>query len=181
MHQHIRLMLNPSRKCSPLLRISNWDEQSLHRCMAIFQFGIGRKVKEVKLTSLSQKYPKYKAQKGFFKVFSGKKIIDIERHGKFLVLRFDQEKVILNHLGMSGKWLLTDNLKKNSATHPKAEIIMDEPPHAIFDDVRNFGQFRLFESYEEVVKYRPINRDFPPNWRTASGFDIGIEVSVSTD
>jgi len=117
---------------------------------------IGRKVKEIKLTTLSQKYPKYKAQKGFFKVFSGKEIIDIERHGKFLVFKFDQEEAILNHLGMSGKWLLTDNIKKNSATHPKAIIVMNEPPHAIFDDVRNFGQFRFFNNYDEVIKYRPI-------------------------
>ena len=73
-----------------------------------------------------------------------------------MVFKFDREEAILNHLGMSGKWLLTDNLKNNSATHPKAEIIMSEPPHAIFDDVRNFGQFRCFESYEEVSKYRPI-------------------------
>ena len=117
---------------------------------------IGRKIKEIKLTSLSQKYRKYKAQKGFFKVFSGKKIIDIERWGKFLVFKFDRKEVILNHLGMSGKWLLTDNVKKNTAAHPKAEIIMSESPHAVFDDVRNFGQFRLFNSYEEVMKYRPI-------------------------
>jgi formamidopyrimidine-DNA glycosylase len=117
---------------------------------------IGRKIKEIKLTPLSQKYRKYKAQKGSFKVFAGKEISEIERKGKFLIFKFNQEETILNHLGMSGKWLLTDNLKKNSTTHPKAEIIMEEPPHAVFDDVRNFGQFRIFNNYEEVIKYRPI-------------------------
>ena len=52
---------------------------------------IGRTVKKIQLTPLSQKYPKYKNRQTDFDVFSGQQLIDIERKGKFLILRFDGE------------------------------------------------------------------------------------------
>ena len=120
---------------------------------------ISKKVEKIQLTPLSQKYPKYDGKQPLFNQFSGSLLQDIIRFGKFLVWRFDNvEAVILNHLGMSGKWFLFDNIQNTSVTvnHVKVILQMEKPPSAIFDDTRNFGQFKVFNSFEEVKQYNPI-------------------------
>ena len=120
---------------------------------------ISKKVDRIHLTTLSQKYPKYNGKQPFFDQFSKKTIFEIARFGKFLVWRFtDIEAVILNHLGMTGKWCLyKDNLKLPSiANHVKVIIHMISPPSALFNDIRNFGQFKVFHSFEKVKQYNPI-------------------------
>lgn len=119
---------------------------------------IGRTVKKIQLTPLSQKYPKYKNKQTDFDVFGRQRLIDIERRGKFLIWRFDGERVILNHLGMSGKWILLRNDNQRLSSHAKVLIYFEEFPNAVFDDIRNFGQFKPFESYDKVTKYDPIRK-----------------------
>jgi len=118
----------------------------------------GKKVKTIQLTELSQKYPKYKNKQQDFEWFNGQRLIDIERKGKFLIWRFDGKKVILNHLGMSGKWILLEKDHLDLTSHAKALIYFEKLPYAVFDDIRNFGQFRIFESYDEVLNYNPIRK-----------------------
>ncbi len=120
---------------------------------------ISKTVETIQLTPLSQKYSKYKGKQPLFDQFRKKRILDIVRFGKFLVWRFDGiEAVILNHLGMSGKWCLfmdIENLPTN-ASHIKVIVKLKDPPNAVFDDTRNFGQFKVFHSLEEVKQYNPI-------------------------
>jgi len=118
---------------------------------------VSKKVKNIKLTELSQKYQKYKNKQKEFNIFQNKKIDRIERRGKFLIWVFDSKEVILNHLGMSGKWLFVKDIILSSSKH--AKIILDIENFSkkvVFDDVRNFGQFRIFDSYDAVIKYNPI-------------------------
>ena len=115
-------------------------------------------VKKIQLTKLSQKYPKYQKKQVDFNIFSGKRLERIERKGKFLILIFNFEKIILNHLGMSGKWLFVKE-KQELPSHAKIIIhFNDFEKLAVFDDVRNFGQFRIFESYDQVLQYNPIKK-----------------------
>lgn len=118
-----------------------------------------KQVEHIQLTPLSQKYPKYQNQQASFDFFNNTLLKDIHRFGKFLVWCFEgTDKVILNHLGMTGRWCLCNNLKlqPDIITHPKVIIRLDKPPHLIFDDIRNFGQFKVIQSYDEVMKYPPI-------------------------
>lgn len=120
---------------------------------------ISRTLKQIRLTQLSQKYLKYQGLQPEFDQFKQKRISDIIRLGKFLIWQFeDDDAVILNHLGMTGKWCFVMELNnlKPSIKHPKVIIEMVEPPHAIFDDMRNFGQYRVFSSFSDVKKYPPI-------------------------
>ncbi|MFX0125008.1 MAG: bifunctional DNA-formamidopyrimidine glycosylase/DNA-(apurinic or apyrimidinic site) lyase [Candidatus Hodarchaeota archaeon] len=120
---------------------------------------ISKKIKSIQLTPLSQNYPKYKGKQQLFDQFSNKTISDIARFGKFLVWCFtDIEAVILNHLGMTGKWCLYTDIKKLPATanHVKVIVQMISPPSALFNDTRNFGQFKVFQSFKEVKQYNPI-------------------------
>ncbi|MHA2203967.1 MAG: bifunctional DNA-formamidopyrimidine glycosylase/DNA-(apurinic or apyrimidinic site) lyase [Candidatus Hodarchaeales archaeon] len=120
---------------------------------------ISKKIETIQLTPLSQKYPKYDGKQPLFDQFSKKTILDIVRFGKFLVWRFtDIEAVILNHLGMSGRWCLYMDIKKlpSTVTHIKVIVQMINPPSALFNDIRNFGQFKVFQSIEQVKQYSPI-------------------------
>ncbi|MFW9906006.1 MAG: bifunctional DNA-formamidopyrimidine glycosylase/DNA-(apurinic or apyrimidinic site) lyase [Candidatus Thorarchaeota archaeon] len=120
---------------------------------------ISKKIERIQLTSLSQKYTKYHGKQPLFDQFSKKTILDIVRFGKFLVWCFTEiEAVILNHLGMTGKWCLFNNIEKlpTTANHIKVIIHMLNPPNALFNDMRNFGQFKVFSSFEKVNQYNPI-------------------------
>ncbi|MHA1975484.1 MAG: bifunctional DNA-formamidopyrimidine glycosylase/DNA-(apurinic or apyrimidinic site) lyase [Candidatus Hodarchaeales archaeon] len=121
---------------------------------------IDQPVKKILLTPLSQKYPKYQGKEEEFAQFTGQKLRSIYRFNKFLVWEFEKEPVILNHLGMTGRWTMVTRMEEveTKTTHPKVIVEMNQPPHAIFDDSRNFGQFRIFPSLEAVKLYPPIKR-----------------------
>ena len=93
---------------------------------------INQTVKKITLTPLSQKYPKYQGKQNEFNQFFDHKLQKITRFNKFLVWEFDTIPVILNHLGMSGRWLLVDSLTgvEDKATHPKVIIETTTSPHA---------------------------------------------------
>ncbi|MFW9851649.1 MAG: bifunctional DNA-formamidopyrimidine glycosylase/DNA-(apurinic or apyrimidinic site) lyase [Candidatus Thorarchaeota archaeon] len=117
-----------------------------------------KKIKKMHFTDLSQKYRKYYRKQKELDNFEEKKIKTIERKGKFLIWIFNFEKVILNHLGMSGKWIFVNENEENP-THAKVIIkFLEFKQKLIFDDVRNFGQFRVLESYESILKYEPIRK-----------------------
>ncbi|MFW9853653.1 MAG: bifunctional DNA-formamidopyrimidine glycosylase/DNA-(apurinic or apyrimidinic site) lyase [Candidatus Thorarchaeota archaeon] len=122
---------------------------------------ISRTVKRIRLTEFSQNYPKYRQKQPEFDIFVNSTLDDIIRIGKFLIWRFvEVPNVILNHLGMSGRWGLIDGavVPERDYKHPKVLVEMKNPPHAVFDDTRNFGQFRVFKSLEMVNNYSPIKK-----------------------
>jgi formamidopyrimidine-DNA glycosylase len=119
----------------------------------------GEIIESIKLTKTSQKYKKYKGKQKEFSKFANYTLKSIERHGKFLVWIFNNEEVILNHLGMSGKWVISSKNTIPEIKHAKVIIYFkDSPTTAVFDDTRNFGQFRKFENYEEVLRYQSIRK-----------------------
>jgi formamidopyrimidine-DNA glycosylase len=120
-------------------------------------------ISKIELTELSQKYSKYKGKQSVFEEFNGKTLTKIERKGKFLIWRFNFPKVILNHLGMSGHWIMLEQNKETlNITHPKVEISFeDEKTIAVFEDTRNFGQFKVYNTHQEVMEYSPIRKMGP--------------------
>jgi formamidopyrimidine-DNA glycosylase len=120
----------------------------------------GKTIEKIQLTEASQKYPKYKGRQEEYSVFSNQTLTGIERHGKFLVWTFSNKESILNHLGMSGMWILAnENTDLSEIKHAKVVINFKKmEPFVVFDDARNFGQFRIFPSYETILKYPPIKR-----------------------
>jgi len=120
----------------------------------------GKVIHSIRLSEISQKYEKYKGRQSEFVEFSGSILNKIERHGKFLVWIFNNKEVILNHLGMSGKWVICKKNEDNREIKYSKVIIEFENSQmiAIFDDTRNFGQFRRFENYDAVMNYRSIKK-----------------------
>jgi len=119
---------------------------------------IGKKIQRIHLTELSLKYQKYRNKQTQFDQFSGHQIKEIERIGKFLIFKFDKKEVILNHLGMSGNWLLLKKKDQILPSHPKVLIEFETLPNALFYDTRNFGQFKIYEDYNAVIQHKPIRK-----------------------
>ena len=74
---------------------------------------IGLKVKKVTINVEKLRYKLFK--KDFIKVIN-KKIFSVERRSKYLLLNLEKKKIILVHLGMTGKFFIVnkDNKKKKN-------------------------------------------------------------------
>ena len=100
---------------------------------------------------------RYKIPKTFSSHLIGEKILKISRRSKYLVFHF-KNKILLTHLGMSGKLLLMRNHDKTIfktsfyydlnilPNHNHIYFILDNGFALIYNDVRRFGFFKLFEN-----------------------------------
>ena len=100
---------------------------------------------------------RYKVPYTFSKNLIGKKILKISRRSKYLIFHFDK-KILLIHLGMSGKLLLMRNrdkiIFKTSFyydsnvlyNHNHIYIFLNNDFVLIYNDVRRFGFFKLYNT-----------------------------------
>ena len=106
---------------------------------------------------INNKNLRYKVPHTFSKYLIGEKILRISRRSKYLIFHF-KKKILLAHLGMSGKLLLMRNydntLFKTSFYHDLN--ILQKHNHIyfklnnglvlIYNDVRRFGFFKLYNT-----------------------------------
>ena len=106
---------------------------------------------------INNKNLRYKIPSSFSKELINKKILKISRRSKYLILHF-KKKLLLIHLGMTGKILLMkskDNSIFKTSFYYDTKIL---PKHnhiyftlsngiiIIYNDVRRFGFFKLFDN-----------------------------------
>ena len=108
---------------------------------------------------INNKNLRYKIPNTFSKHLIGEKILRISRRSKYLIFHFEK-KLLLAHLGMSGKLLLMrsgDNtIFKTSfyydlnilRNHNHIYFILNNGLVLIYNDVRRFGFFRLYNTTE---------------------------------
>ncbi len=88
----------------------------------------------------------------FIEKTSGKKIVDVARRGKFILLLLESG-VILVHLRMSGD-LRVENLPDDGAPplpHDRVAVFLDGHLALIFNDPRKFGRFWYSERLDEIT------------------------------
>jgi formamidopyrimidine-DNA glycosylase len=77
------------------------------------------------------------------KSFIGKKIIQIRRRGRYLIIEFENLEALLVHLGMTGRFLAVDaNVPPQKHQHV-IFYLSDSPLTLRYDDVRRFGFMSL--------------------------------------
>jgi len=98
---------------------------------------------------------RYKIPKTFSSHLIGEKILKISRRSKYLVFHF-KNKILLTHLGMSGKLLLIRNHDKTIfktsfyydlnilPNHNHIYFFLNNGFALIYNDVRRFGFFKLY-------------------------------------
>ena len=127
---------------------------------------------------INNKNLRYKVPHTFSKYLIGEKILRISRRSKYLIFHF-KKKILLAHLGMSGKLLLMRNydntLFKTSFYHDLN--ILQKHNHIyfklnnglvlIYNDVRRFGFFKLYNttqlnkiSFLKKLGLEPLNKTF---------------------
>ena len=95
-----------------------------------------------------------------------KQIEAIKRRGKYILVFFENSKVLIIHLGMSGKIILNDlNEKENKHSH--VIFTLNSGKKFMFNDPRRFGMVILSEKNKYLYQSRfknmgpePLNPEF---------------------
>lgn len=108
--------------------------------------------------------------KDFAKNLTGRKIKNINRRSKYLVIELDSEFALVAHLGMSGKILIVDKLPKNPAKHDHVLIEFSDGSGIIYNDARRFGLMTLVDkksldkhSLFKDLGPEPLSENFTPD------------------
>ena len=142
---------------------------------SLFKLINNAKIIDIKIKN---KNLRYKISNTFVKQLINKKIIQISRKSKYLIFYF-LGKVLLIHLGMSGKLFLVRNkdklLFKTSfyynlnilKKHNHIFFLLNNGYTLIYNDVRRFGFFKIYNISEfskipflKKLGYEPFDREF---------------------
>lgn len=70
-------------------------------------------------------------------------IISINRRGKYILIRLENETKLVIHLRMTGKLILRKEDKKIER-HDRARLLLDNGKYLVFNDIRTFGKIEIF-------------------------------------
>ena len=125
----------------------------------IIKRSLFKKINKAKIVKVKiyNKNLRYKIPKTFSKKLINEKILKISRRSKYLIFHF-KNKLLLIHLGMSGKLLIVRS-KNNKifgtsfyydlnilTKHNHIYFVLNNGLVLIYNDVRRFGFFKLFEN-----------------------------------
>jgi len=122
---------------------------------------IDKKIESCYFTKLALKYARYFDQELKLSILKGSKLSAIDRKGKYLIWKTSGkiDHYILNHLGMTGSWVLFNDRKalknylgREIKNYCKVVFEFTDGSSGVFDDMRNFGRFHLFETLENLTK-----------------------------
>jgi formamidopyrimidine-DNA glycosylase len=86
----------------------------------------------------------------------GKTLLLIKRKGKMLDFIFNDGSHLLSHLGMTGTWLIGEEIKRTKHTH----LILQGPHLTLaYDDPRRFGHMYYYSSEEAAKKLNELGLD----------------------
>ena len=121
---------------------------------------------------------RFKLDKFFAKKINKKKIINVERQAKYLIIYLNGDFSILVHFGMSGTLHLVNKEKKQSYTNLSFYHSINLPKKhnhielnfknfkIIYNDPRRFGFFKIFKNKIDIENYlkkngpEPLNKKF---------------------
>jgi formamidopyrimidine-DNA glycosylase len=95
------------------------------------------------------------------------RIKEIDRRGKYLIVRFESGRALLVHLRMTGQLLHSNgDALPESDPHRRAVVRLDDGSDVVYRDVRRFGTWLLLEPgeldgyIEERLGPEPLAREF---------------------
>jgi formamidopyrimidine-DNA glycosylase len=103
-----------------------------------------------------------------FAQLAGHRLEDVERSGKWMLLRFDGGEGLLSHLGMTGKWIRRDR-GAPPPSHVRATLELDDGHALDYRDPRLFG--RLVRGKVEQLRKLPALAALGPD--PLPGIDTG--------
>jgi formamidopyrimidine-DNA glycosylase len=112
---------------------------------------VGKKIKSVEVTG-NRSIRRHRNKKEFIGLLEGRKIVSVQRRGKYLVLRLDDPEALVVHLGMSGQLLRAKTAREKPPKHTHVVITFTQGGMVRFVDPRTFGE--MF-----VTKYDDIDNE----------------------
>ena len=98
----------------------------------------------------------------FVSSLTGEKFLSMSRIGKFLIFHLTNDKVIISHLRMEGKYYELDEKEPNTK-YARVVLHLDNGHKVCYDDSRCFGYMRL--SFESIyLKDKEIAKLGPEPW-----------------
>ena len=88
-----------------------------------------------------------------FAQLAGHRLQDVERSGKWMLLRFDGDEGLVSHLGMTGKWIRRER-GAPSPSHVRASLELEDGHVLDYRDPRLFG--RLIRGKVEKLRKLPV-------------------------
>ena len=137
----------------------------------IVKRSLAKKINKAKIVNvkINNRNLRYKIPYTLSKKLVNEKILKISRRSKYLIFHF-KNKLLLVHLGMSGKFLIVRNkdnkMFKTSfyydlnilAKHNHIYFVLNNGLVLIYNDVRRFGFFKLFENIKlkEIIHLKKL-------------------------
>ncbi|MBP2058789.1 formamidopyrimidine-DNA glycosylase [Lactobacillus colini] len=84
----------------------------------------------------------------FIQKLTGKKVLKIDRYGKYLLIRLSDDLTLVSHLRMEGKYRITTAAAPKEK-HEHIQFIFTDGSAIRYDDVRKFGRMHLVETGTE--------------------------------
>jgi formamidopyrimidine-DNA glycosylase len=100
---------------------------------------VGKKVKAVDVHGM-RSIRRYKQRKPFVDALVGRKVLGVERRGKYLLAKLDGGDVLVIHLGMSGQLRRAAGTKEPMLKHTHVVITFTQGGQLRFVDPRTFGE-----------------------------------------
>jgi formamidopyrimidine-DNA glycosylase len=96
----------------------------------------------------------------FAETLTGRRVETVGRRAKYLVIGLEQGLVLLGHLGMSGRMLVTGLINAPPGKHDHVRLTTDDGTLVTFCDPRRFGLL-AFAAAESLAEH-PLLRDLGP-------------------
>ena len=100
----------------------------------------------------------------------GLTITGLKRRGKYLILGLDGSRVLVVHLGMSGRFYMLPEAEKVTAAHVHFIIHLDNGNKLIYQDPRRFGKIWLCQGEDDLFDHmgvEPLSRQFSQEYLTS--------------
>jgi formamidopyrimidine-DNA glycosylase len=105
----------------------------------------GRRVKSVEVDGM-RSVRRHHNRKQFINRLEGRKIMGVERRGKYILCRLDGDDVLVIHLGMSGQLLRAKSSRETRPKHTHVVITFQQGGQLRFVDPRTFGEMFVTET-----------------------------------
>jgi formamidopyrimidine-DNA glycosylase len=113
---------------------------------------VGKKIKAVDVDGM-RAVRRHHNRKQFISRLVDRKITGVDRRGKYLLCRLDDDDVLVIHLGMSGQLLRAKSSRDAMAKHTHVVITFTQGGQLRFVDPRTFGEMFVtpFDTVEKEV------------------------------
>jgi len=107
------------------------------------------------------------------KVLNGRRISNVTRRGKNVVVEFDGDWRLIINLGMTGRVVASDSIRAAELTHVAARILLDDGRALLYDDARRFGRLDLRDARQWAERdaqlgIEPLAPEFTPDYLHAA-------------